>query len=297
MRVLLRYQSKLSQAIKDSSDIIQVNISTMDSKLDTIRQDHDHTRHNKLLDWISPTIFPSQQTDFISRRQEGTGQWFLNGPEFAGWLRQPKETLFCPGIPGAGKTMIAAIAIDHLLNTMQSSSVGVAYVYCNYKSREEQNATSLLAALLKQLVQAQPSLVEPVKRLYEQHVNLGTNPSLDETIRTLRSVFTNFSTVHVVIDALDECRDSKTRREFLNKLRDLQSETDLRLMVTTRFIPEILNEFKEALLLEIRASNADVRRFVVGQIDRLPKCVREDSTLWHMVQESIVEAVDGMYEF
>jgi ethanolamine ammonia-lyase large subunit len=50
---------------------------------------------------------------------------------------------------GAGKTIIAAMAVDHLMKTVQSSSVGVAYVYLNYKAQKEQNATNLLAALLK----------------------------------------------------------------------------------------------------------------------------------------------------
>jgi hypothetical protein len=55
----------------------------------------------------------------------------------ARWLSEPHATLFCPGIPGAGKTMVAAIAIDYLLKPVQSSSHGVAYVYCNYKAQEE----------------------------------------------------------------------------------------------------------------------------------------------------------------
>jgi Cdc6-like AAA superfamily ATPase len=231
----------------------------------------------------------------MGRRQERTGQWFLDAPEFARWLCQPKETLFCPGIPGAGKTMIAAIAIDHLLKTVQSSSIGVAYVYCNYKAQEEQDATSLLAAILKQLVQVRPSLVEPIKQLHRQHASGGTKPSLDEIFGALRLVLASYSTVHVVIDALDECRDRDgTRRQFLAKLRDLQAGTNLRLMVTSRFIPEIVDEFREALTLEVQASRADVKRFVVGQIYRLPKCVQRDSALQGIVQEKIVEAVDGM---
>ena len=270
----------------------------MNSGLDTIRQDQDHARYGKLMEWISPTDFPTQQSDLIGRRQEGTGQWFLDAPEVAQWLGQPKETLFCPGIPGAGKTMTAAIAVDNLFKTVQNSSVGVAYVYCNYKAQEEQDATSLLAAILKQLVQARPSLVEPVERLYQQHIDRGSKPSLDEVFGALRSVLAKYSTVHVVIDALDECRDSDgTRHQLLVRLRELQAGADLRMMVTSRFIPEIVDEFREALRLEVQASNEDVTQFVAGQIYRLPKCIQRDSALQKMVQGKIVGAVDGMYAF
>jgi Cdc6-like AAA superfamily ATPase len=246
------------------------------------------------LEWISPTDYPAQQSDIIKRRQEGTGQWFLDAPEVARWLGESKATLFCPGIPGAGKTMIAAIAIDHLLKSLQNSPSGIAYVYCNYKAKEEQDPYNMLAAILKQLIQARPSLVEPVERLYQQHANRGTRPLLDELFSALRNVLAHYPTVHIVIDALDECRDD-TLRQFLARLQDLQAGRDIHLMVTSRFIPEVVDAFREALRLEIRASEEDVKRFVAGQTYRLPRCIQRDLALQEIVQEKIVEAVDGMY--
>lgn len=120
-------------------------------------------------------------------------------------------------------------------------------------------------------------------------------PSLEELSDTLREVLTGFSTVYVVIDALDECEDSDgSRRQFLAKLQDLQAEQDVRLLATSRFISEIEEEFKQAEILEIRASEDDVRRFVAGQISRLPKCIQRDSALQQFVEERITERVDGM---
>jgi hypothetical protein len=68
----------------------------------------------RFMQWLSLTDFPTQQHDITSRKQDGTGQWVLDSAEFKKWLDGPDKTLFCPGIPGAGKTMMAAIAIDHL---------------------------------------------------------------------------------------------------------------------------------------------------------------------------------------
>ncbi|KAL5429853.1 hypothetical protein PMIN06_012681 [Paraphaeosphaeria minitans] len=65
-------------------------------------------------------------------------------------------------------------------------------------------------------------------------------------------------------------------------------------MATARFIPEIEAEFQKAVKLEIRASDGDVRRFVAGQMDRLPKCIQRDPALQKVVQEKIPERVDGM---
>jgi hypothetical protein len=49
--------------------------------------------------------------------------------------------------------------------------------------------------------------------------------------------------------------------------------------------------------LEVRASGDDVRRFVAGQVYRLPNCIQRNFELQHMVRKGIVESVDGMYVF
>lgn len=265
----------------------------MQSDLHTLRGSQDRAQYEELISWISQTDFPAQQSDVINRRQEGTGQWFLDAPELAKWHSQPKSTLFCPGIPGAGKTMIAAIAIDYLLRSVQNNSIGVAFVYCNYKAQGEQDTANLLAAILKQFLQVRPLAAEHVQELRKKHADRGTKPSADEVFGALQSVLTEFPTAHIVIDALDECSDS-TRYQFLAKLQTLQAGTDLRLIVTSRFIPDIVDKFKEAIKLEVRASDKDVRRYIAGQIHRLPKCIQRDPALQDIVQDKIVEAVEGM---
>ncbi|KAF2186776.1 hypothetical protein K469DRAFT_775866 [Zopfia rhizophila CBS 207.26] len=140
-------------------------------RVDAIQQSQ---RRGKILEWISSTDFPTQQSDFIARRQEGTGVLFIDSPEFTKWFNESKRTLFCPCIPGAGKTMMAAITIDYLPRTVESNTIGVAYLYCNYKAQADQTTASLIAAILKQLMQAQPPVMEPVARLYEHHASLRT---------------------------------------------------------------------------------------------------------------------------
>jgi Cdc6-like AAA superfamily ATPase len=246
-----------------------------------------------LLEWISSSDYPAQQSDIIKRRQEGTGQWFLDAPEVARWLDDAKTTLFCPGIPGAGKTMVAAIAVDQLLDSAQNGAYGVAYVYCNYKSQADQDTVSILAAILKQLVQSRPSTLGPVEKLQEKHAGRGTKPSLDDIYNALRDVLAQYPYVHIVVDALDECQ-KETRRQLCTKLLDLQKGADMRLMVTSRFVPDIEHAFRLALRLEVQASDEDVKQFVVGQIHRLPGCVQRSATLQELVQERLVEAVSGM---
>ncbi|KFZ08626.1 hypothetical protein V502_09249 [Pseudogymnoascus sp. VKM F-4520 (FW-2644)] len=279
---------KLSQDIKADTTAIT-------STVNTIQESQVSEQYRVITDWLSSTDFPAQQSDFIGRRQEGTGEWFVGSPEFTNWLQGTKQDLFCPGIPGAGKTMIAAIAVDHLWKTFQGDNIGVAYIYCNYKRQETQTATDLLAAILKQLVQERPLYREPVTALHKLHASRGTRPSLGEICITLNSVLNNYSKAYIVIDALDECTDSNgTRSELLTTLRSLQTKTDTRLMVTSRFVSRIEQAFEGSPMLEIRASEADVKRFVAGQLHRLPMCIQRDHELQAETQDGIVLAVDGI---
>jgi NACHT domain len=125
-----------------------------------------------ILNWLTPTDYTPQQNDFISRRQKGTGQWLLDSDEFLEWLNQNRQTMFCPGIPGipgAGKTILASVVIDHLFNRYRSDhTIGITYIYFNFRRQHEQKPEDLLSSLLKQLLRDQASTPESMKTLYER---------------------------------------------------------------------------------------------------------------------------------
>lgn len=289
----IKDNTNVLQAIRDDTRVLQAHIPGIQSNLKAIQHNQESTTHHALLQWLSPTDYPAQPSNIIKSRQEGTGKWFLAAPEWSQWLDEAKATLFCPGIPGAGKTMIAAIAIDRLLELAQNKSHGVVYVYCDYLVQKEQDASSMLRAIVKQLVQGRYSARQSIEKLHERDAHKGTNTSPDEIYSALRDVVERYSYVHIVVDALDECHGA-AHHQLLTKLDGLQAEYDLRLMATSRFIPEIEDKFRGALRLEVQASEQDVRRFVASQIYRLPACIQRNATLQEIVQDGISKAVYGM---
>lgn len=191
--------------------------------------------------------------------------------------------------------MISAITIDYLLNKIENETTRVAFVYCNYKAQHEQNSASLMGALLKQLVQRRPSMAKSAERLWRTHEEKGSKPSVDEISNALHAVLQEFSTAYIVINALDELQDNEgTRYQLLNRLQSLQAKHDLRLMATSRYIPDTVETFKDAIKFEVRAQDDDMSSFITGQIPRLPKCIQRDSALQTSVREKIIEAADGM---
>jgi fungal STAND N-terminal Goodbye domain len=268
---------------------------TVKKTFEAVKQDQNDKSRDKIADWISTTDYPLQQSDIINRREEGTGKWFLNSNEFNEWCQDgSNKTLFCPGIPGSGKTVISAIAINHLAK--QPSDIGLAYIFCNYKSTKQSSASDMLAAILKQLVRSRPKIPEPILKLYEQHKSRQSGPTVDEIPIACFAAIKEFKRVYIVIDALDEFSDREGQRSrLLKKLRSFQANSELRLMATSRFDPEIEAVFKGDPLLEIRASDEDVKRYVASQIHRLPSFAQDDHGLQSLIENGISNGVDGMY--
>jgi hypothetical protein len=263
-----------------------------------MRSKLDRKKDLEILNWVTPIDYGPQHSDFLKRRQQGTGQWLLDTAEYQIWQNTDKQTLFCPGIPGAGKTILTAIVIDRLTTRFQNDAdIGIAYVYFNYKqSIDKQNVDNLLSSLLKQLSQERPSLPESVKTLHDQHRNKWTRPSIDELSRALQSVAAMYSRVFIIVDALDECQASDgCRGRFLSEIFTLQAKTGANLFATSRHISNIEKKFEGSTLLEIRASEEDVRRYLNGHMLRLPGFVARSPELQEEIKAVIVNAVEGMY--
>ena len=265
--------------------------------MDQLNRRQDDQERLTILDWLTPIDYAPQQSDFINRRQAGTGQWLLDSEEYQTWLQTAKQTLFCPGIPGAGKTTLTSIVVDDLTSLFRSdSTIGIAYIYCSFQRQDEQKVGDLLANLLKQLSQEKASLPANVRALYDQHRNKRTQPSFDEISRTLQSVAAMYSRVFLIIDALDECQASDCcRSRLLSTISNLQVKSGVNILATSRFIPEIVEHFKNDTLLEIRASSEDVERYLEGHIGQLPSFVQLNKHLQEEIKIGISEAVDGMY--
>ncbi|KAL7791573.1 ankyrin repeat-containing domain protein [Trichoderma ceciliae] len=93
----------------------------MDAKIDLIslRDANEAEKKREILKWLSPIDFAVQQNDYFSRCEPGTGQDFLKSEEVQNWLATSRQTLFCQGIPGAGKTFQTAILVNHLVERFQ----------------------------------------------------------------------------------------------------------------------------------------------------------------------------------
>jgi Cdc6-like AAA superfamily ATPase len=302
-----RVWKKLSlepEAIRNLRSRVNDNITLLNAF--TMQRTKDNTtklvRHQEsreqqeIFEWLTPVDYHTQQNDFLKQRQTGTGQWLLDSPQFKTWVEAKHQTLFCPGIPGAGKTILTSTVVEELCTRFQDDSgIVVGYIFCNYKQQNEQTVEHLLASLLKQLAQGRPSPLESVKSLYTRCQSKNTRPGVDDISAALQSVAFEYSRVYIIIDALDECSAKDgCRTQLLSKLSHLQVKCGINIFATSRFIPEIVEEFKQDPSLEVRANEQDVQRYLDGRISHLPQFIRNSPDLQHEIKTEVVKAVDGM---
>ncbi|PLN80386.1 nucleoside phosphorylase [Aspergillus taichungensis] len=270
-------------------------LSHVIDRLEIMRIKLDRIENTEILNWLTPIDYGPRHSELISKRQPGTGQWFLDSDEYYFWRTSDSQTLFCPGIPGSGKTMMTAIVI-HDLSTqfLQDPSVGFAYIYCEYRHRNEQRLEELLASLLKQLCQDRPFLPDIVRHVFSRHQNKRTRPLLEEIIQALMSVMVMYSKVFIIVDGLDECQTSDgCLAGFLSQLTNLQAQCNVNIFATSRFTPQVLKTFKSSTRLEISAHDQDIQRYLNARVSQL-----QHTFLALHVEEilnSIIKAVDGMF--
>ena len=286
---------ELSLHIKSQNDTIQHSVENVLEKVDDVQAGQEEQTRKALYSWLSPYEFSTKQSDVLSRRQEGTGKWLLDMPEFKSWTQGSGiRTIWCPGIPGAGKTVLASIVVEHLeVEFNANKDVRVCYIYCSYKEHERHTTAGLIGNLLLQLIQRQNRVPKDIVALYDEQKLTRAKPQLGELSRLLRGEIQQLHKVFFVIDALDECLETN-RYTFLEEL----VKSGAQLMVTSRHLSSIEHDFQFSTRLELRASDEDVRKYVEARMiseRRMARHVRGDPTLSTKIVETLVEGAKGMF--
>lgn len=206
--------------------------------------------------------------------------------------------MFCPGIPGAGKTILSSVVIDELeSHYCNDPQIGIAYIYCSFHHTNDgsQKPEELLLSILRQLVYSLSPMPGVVQALYDKHEAKGTRPTVTEVSRAISSVACSFKRCFLVIDALDECRLPDATR-LLNEVSSFRTpHSTISFFSTSRFIPEIMARFQtNTLVKEIRAEKADITTYLRANLDELPPFVSRNLELQQEIIVGITDAADGM---
>ncbi|KAF5012730.1 hypothetical protein FDECE_1223 [Fusarium decemcellulare] len=274
-------------------------------KVETLVEYKKTQESQEILSWLTDLDFGKQHTDRLRRTEPDTGNWLVYSGKFQDWLDQPGTTLLCPGMPGAGKSFIASIAIDCLQKIYRlDQETRITFLLCDFNSQQEQRPEELLASLLKQLLEGRP-IPGDLEELYKHYRSKPSEcrPLMDELLRCLNTAMGLYERVLVVIDALDEPK-TEPRTRLMEEIFNLQQTFSLSILATLRPVQELLSLFEESgvplHVLEIRAHRDDIQKFINSKITNnlhfLRKKTQEERNKIHLeIMLRIGQAADGMF--
>ncbi|KAM0718511.1 hypothetical protein Q7P37_005581 [Cladosporium fusiforme] len=237
----------------------------------------------------------------LKLHQRGTGIWFLEeGKPFHKWLATSGSKLWVYGIPGAGKTILSALAIGEVARTA-STTHGVMFYYCSHREENSRHLSGILRCFVGQLARQNGDCMHLLQEKAAHHEGMTTQSWMndeDGLISLLRKMVRLFGDVSVIVDGLDECHDSAA---ITDKLAKLASDVPhLRVLLFSRKQPEMEPFLEKFEQLSIAAESQDLRLYVPAQIEervRLRKLrIRNPDTKDEIV-EKLVNGADGMFRW
>lgn len=171
--------------------------------------------------------------------------------------------------------------------------VGVAFIYFEHK--QTWKPEDLLGSILADVARPAWTAVAPkLVSIYKEHRARNCRPSFDDISQLLLSESSHFSKLFVVIDAIDECSNSKTLTKLLKELSKLRPM--LRLMVTGRWNIRIDSVYPKYTLLRIKANEEDIRTYLDNRINEAEnlKSYLNENLNETIIKDRIVKKADGM---
>jgi len=176
----------------------------------------------------------------------------------------------------------------------------VACIYCDFHAREEQSATGMLAALLKQLVAGVEPIPEEIKAAFDRAKTKvdGRALRLPEIQAMIARSISSLRRGFICVDALDEF-PSKHRPGLWDSLRHMVRECpNIRLFITGR--PHIREEVRKYFpgfpdQPPIKPTEEDIREYLTMRLKEDLELDAMDTELEADILRIIPERISGAY--
>lgn len=190
---------------------------------------------------------------------------------------------------------MSSIVVRDLYDRFEvNSDVGIACFAFDFANRERHTTENILRDIIKQLMQRRDLLPTPILTLYKTYPKSESGLIPIASLKdALDCLIKSFSSVYVVLDALDECSEKNGfQRSIMRTLSDVQASSKLNLIATSRYIPSIQAHFDRCPSIQIHASEEDLQRYIQGRHDALDDYDPLSYIPVAIVQEKIITSVD-----
>ncbi|KAF2654798.1 hypothetical protein K491DRAFT_600076 [Lophiostoma macrostomum CBS 122681] len=256
-------------------------------------------KRNQLLMLLRSVDYQAKHRAISRLRHPGTNVWLQSHTTYLSWLSsQGSDCQCCFGIPGSGKSILAASTVDALQPITDSTSI-LCYYYFDYADKKSLDPEYVLGSLIKQIVVRLDLdyFDDACNNIIEKY----SSGSLDDVRHILAGFMKNSSKVYIVLDGLDELdRDGqKAILEMIDFLLTLVGPV-VKLFATSRSEEGPVRLFM-AKYKSLEMSSADIEddiKIVVEQtLDSIAKhenTVLQDASIRQEISEALTLGANSM---
>ncbi|EAQ85347.1 hypothetical protein CHGG_09361 [Chaetomium globosum CBS 148.51] len=237
---------------------------------------------------------------FTSQGLQGTGEWLRGRKSFEHWLSNPsgEVRLFClTGMPGTGKSTLAAMTIRHLQQTFLDQSC--QYHFFTESQPTKKSLAYCLRSIAFQIATTHSAFAERLVRLH-QDVGDALSSQKYQTIwaKVFQGILFKIDigyTLHWVFDGVDEAENPQM---LLKLVSQINSSSCIKIMLLSRpnkdIIAAVGQGAKAAILDTItsRDTAQDIREYVCSAVT---STIPHDSHIQAQVIDQIVSRTEGSF--
>ena len=238
------------------------------------RKNQSEAKRRAIRRWLSPSnlepdFYKYDYYQTLARRVPGTCDWFCGGTIFQEWRQSSIPILWIIGKPGCGKTVLSSAIVETIgVEGAQEDLHKVAHFQFKLSDEEKNHSLALVKSLIMQLVSFS-DLVPLLNDVYEGSVHdVAVSPSLCGPLwSVLSTILTKLLELHIVIDAIDECRDMinclGSMLRTLNVLAQDQAgdqTSRVKLILVSRMDQDILRVLNETSFSPYMISSGDTQK-------------------------------------
>ncbi|KAF5716134.1 ankyrin repeat [Fusarium mundagurra] len=208
------------------------------------------------------------------------------------------------GLPGGGTTVLAGAVIQEALSkaSAATSSIGVAFYFCDYKNNKTHSPVQVLGAIANQLALQKDESFEVFEKYYQDlHPtrSLSQSPDVDELRASITRMAETFDKTFIIIDGVDECGDKV--EEVAIALSELADSADsASIAIFSRDEEEIrialgMNDFGH---IDIAARTEDIVTYIRADMmsrESRGQFIVRDTTVKERIENELVKRADGIF--
>ncbi|KAJ5385402.1 hypothetical protein N7517_003313 [Penicillium concentricum] len=248
----------------------------------------------KITKWLKPTEYDLERSEYSRHHLShlaGTGKWFTSTTIYQQWHQGDENgLLWIKGIPGSGKSVLAASIINHL----RKNDIPVIFFFFRQIIDANHQPLAALRDWLCQVLDYSPPLQVKLKEYIDHRRNLDSlSPS--DLWNDLKLALATFPKIYCVTDALDEMDQGND--EFLHTLVELGQwrPSNVKVLITSRPVSTVEDSLRSFSIPQIRLEETLVDLDIAAYVQYKLRHSSVAPESWSVIEEAIPGRANGLF--